>query len=94
MPVYLGNIDLIKRYFYDVDVQIMQMLLMLWASEVAEDGNTANLKGEVRRSVQDLCHERVIHNDVRQPNILWNLERWRVMLVDFDRAEVLDDLPM
>lgn len=91
VPVYLGNIDLIHRYFYDVGVRIVHMLLMSWAGEVAEDGDTADLKGEVQRSVQDICNERVIHSDVRQPNILWNLERRRAMLVDFERAEVLDD---
>ena len=52
VPVYLGNIDLIHRYFYDVGVRIVHMLLMSWAGEVAEDGDTANLKGEVQRSVQ------------------------------------------
>jgi len=91
VPVYLGNIDLIHRYFYDMGVQIVHMLLMSWAGEVAEDGDTADLKGEVQRSVQDLYKERVIHNDVRQPNILWNLERRRAMLVDFERAVALDD---
>lgn len=72
-------------------VQIVHMLLMSWAGEVAEDGDTADLEGEVQRSVQDLYKERVIHNDVRQPNILWNLERRRAMLVDFEWAVVLDD---
>lgn len=67
------------------------MLLMSWAGEVAEDGDMADLKGEVQRSVQDLYNERVIHKDVRQPNILWNLEGWRAMLVDFERTEVLDE---
>ena len=46
------------------------MLLMSWSGEVAEDGDAADLEGEVQRSVQDLCNERVIQNDVRQPNIL------------------------
>ena len=88
VPVYLEYIDLIHRYFYDVGVRIVHMLLMSWAGEVAEDGDTADLKGEVQRLVQDLYNERVIHNDVRQSNILWNLERWRAMLVDFERAEI------
>ena len=35
--------------------------------------------------------ERVIYNSVRQPNILWSLERWRAVLVDFERAEVLNE---
>ena len=88
VPVYLEYIDLIHRYFYDVGVRIVHILLMSWAGEVAEDGDTADLKGEVQRLVQDLHNERVIHNDVRQSNILWNLERWRAMLVDFERAEI------
>ena len=70
VPMYLGNIDLIHRYFYDVGVWIVHMLLISWPGEVAEDGDTADLKGEVQRSVQDLCNVRMLQNDVRQPNIL------------------------
>lgn len=59
VPVYLEYIDLIHRYFYDVGVRIVHMLLMSWAGEVAEDGDTADLKGEVQRLVQDLCLKRL-----------------------------------
>lgn len=69
----------------------MHMLLKFWADKVADDGDMADLKGELQESVQDLFNERVIHNDVRLLNILWNLERWRAAFVGFERAKVLDD---
>jgi predicted Ser/Thr protein kinase len=31
----------------------------------------------------------VVHGDEREPNMLWNTERRRVMLIDFDRASFL-----
>ena len=35
MPVCLGNIDLVMLYGLDLDVEIVHMLLMSWAGEVA-----------------------------------------------------------
>jgi aminoglycoside phosphotransferase (APT) family kinase protein len=44
-----------------------------------------NLKEEVVQLVDDLRVQGVIHKDVRAPNILWNAERCRPMLIDFER---------
>lgn len=46
------------------------MLLMSSPGEMTENENTADLKKKMQRSMQDLCNERVIQNDVRQLNIL------------------------
>jgi hypothetical protein len=88
VPVYLGNIDLIKPYL-DFGVQIVHMLLMSWGGEVAEESRASDLEREVCRSVREISDEGVEHNDVRTPNILWNAERGRAMLIDFERSSLL-----
>ncbi len=37
IPVYLGNISLIRPYFLDLGVRIVHMLLMSWAGEQARN---------------------------------------------------------
>ncbi|KAH8652930.1 hypothetical protein BGZ61DRAFT_288867, partial [Ilyonectria robusta] len=51
-----------------------------------------DLAAEVRRSSQAVWAEGVDHGDERDANRLWNDERRRVMLVDFDRATILPTL--
>src|SRR5205814_3309201 len=65
------------------------MLLMSWAGEMADEANVANLNEEIKRSLQDMVREGVIHGDVRESNILWNVEQQRVMLIDFERSTPL-----
>jgi serine/threonine protein kinase len=36
----------------------------------------------------------VEHRDVRPPNVLWNTEGRKVMLVDFERSEILKQVPV
>ena len=36
----------------------------------------------------------VEHRDVRPPNVLWNSEGRKVMLVDFERSEILKQMPI
>ena len=86
--VYLGNINLIKKYYLDW-VEIEHMLLMSWAGEMADEANIANLNEEIKRSLQDMLREGVIHGDVRESNMLWNAEQQRVMLIDFKRSTPL-----
>ncbi|PGH33222.1 hypothetical protein GX50_03984 [[Emmonsia] crescens] len=91
VPVYLGNIGLVKPYWMDLGVEIVHMLLMSWGGETSQSSGALDLKGEVHRSVEEVRQEGVEHNDVREPNILWNDERQRAMLVDFERSRLLPD---
>ncbi|RYC77173.1 hypothetical protein BFJ63_vAg19953 [Fusarium oxysporum f. sp. narcissi] len=52
----------------------------------------ADLAAEVRRSSQAVWAEGVDHGDEREANRLWNDERRRVMLIDFDRATLRPNL--
>lgn len=93
IPVYLGNISLVNPFFLDVGVRIVHMLLMSWAGEQARkdlmQAMGRDLIVEMSRTVTKLLDCRVEHGDVRPPNVLWNSEIKNVMLVDFERSEIL-----
>jgi hypothetical protein len=86
VPVYLGNISLACPYFLDVGVRIVHMLLTSYAGEQAQKDLIASIgldmDGETTFAVTKLrCH-------VRPPNVLWNSEIRRIMLVDFERSDI------
>ena len=70
------------------------MLLMSWAGKEAQQKDVLSGMGpdwavETYHAVTKLrCHG-VEHRDVRWPNVLWNPERRKVMLIDFERSEIL-----
>jgi hypothetical protein len=45
-------------------------------------------------AVTNLRHYGVEHRNVRPPNILWNPEERKVMLVDFECSEILKQAPI
>ena len=97
IPVYLGNISLTRTYFLDFKVRIVHMLLMSWAGEQAQSdlmsamGRDMNV--ETSCAVTKLrCHG-VEHHNVRPPNVLWISEGGNIMLVDFERSEILKRAP-
>ena len=93
VPVYLGNISLTRPYFLDLGVRIVHMLLMSWGGEQAcKDlmlGMGRDLAAETSGAVTKLLSCGVEHRDVRPPNVLWNPETSNVVLVDFERSEIL-----
>ncbi|KAM5361212.1 hypothetical protein ACJA88_014551 [Fusarium oxysporum] len=75
------------------------MMLMSWCGETMANtvaagtgAGAADLAAEVRRSSQAVWAEGVDHGDEREANRLWNDERRRVMLIDFDRATLRPNL--
>lgn len=90
VPVYLGNISLTEWYYLAVGVRILHMLLMSWGGELADDDETVKdwhgLQQEIQRTVAEIRNEGIDQADLRLPNILWNRERKRAMLIDFERA--------
>ncbi|KAJ6436762.1 hypothetical protein O9K51_10728 [Purpureocillium lavendulum] len=88
VPVHLGMVQLAQGYVLPGGARVMHMMLMSWGGEEMSDANVSDLKAEVRRSSQEVWAEGVYHGDERDPNLLWNNERRRVMLVDFDRAKL------
>jgi hypothetical protein len=96
IPVYLGNISLAKTYFLDFGVRIVHMLLMSWVGEQAQKDLVSRIGWDVdveaARAATKLRDYGVEHRDVRPPNVLWNSENRSVMLVDFERSQILERL--
>ncbi|TAQ86187.1 hypothetical protein B7494_g5489 [Chlorociboria aeruginascens] len=93
IPIYLGNISLVRPYFLDIGVRIVHMLLMSWGGEQAEvdlmSKMSLDIMVETNRAVTKLRQCGVEHGDVRLPNVLWNPEIRNVILIDFERSEIL-----
>ncbi|KAI0859233.1 hypothetical protein F4860DRAFT_526434 [Xylaria cubensis] len=89
VPVYLGIVNLSKRYHLPGGAEVAHMMLMSWAGEMAKSSNVPDLEVEVNRSWQQVLCEGVDQGDRRGPNTLWSRERHRVMIIDFDRATIL-----
>jgi hypothetical protein len=93
IPVYLGNISLVRPYFLDFGVRIDRMLLLSWVGEQARNdlmlAMGRDLTVETSRAVTQILGYGVEHRDVRPPNVLWNPEIRNLVLVDFERSEIL-----
>jgi len=99
VPVHLGLARLDRGYILPGGARVFYMMLMSWGGETTADtvaagagAGATDLAAEVRRSSQAVRDEGVDHGDERDANRLWNDERRRVMLVDFDRATILPNL--
>lgn len=93
VPVHLGIVDLATDGYYLPDgPRVKHMMLLSWGGEIAADvtvpdlATDQDLAREQDRSTQAVWREGVIHGDERDPNTLWNEERRRVMIIDFDQA--------
>ena len=69
------------------------MLLMSWVGEQADKDSVSSLRcdigEEISCAVTKLRYHGVEHRDVRPPNVLWNSNSGNIMLVDFERSEIL-----
>ena len=96
VPVYLGNINLIEWYYLDVGVRILHMLLMSWGGNLADEDesikDSLRLQKEIKRTMTEVRRAGVDQMDLRSPNLLWNQEAQRVMLIDFERATMIKGL--
>jgi hypothetical protein len=72
------------------------MLLMSWAGEQARKdlmlAMGRDLAAETTGVVTKMLDYGVEHRDVRPPNVLWNTEGRKVILVDFERSEILKQI--
>lgn len=98
VPVFMGAIDLRdlgRTYYYDLRVYIVHLSFLSWGGESLDcAGNLCkmdkSLEGEALRSLRELHMEGVVHLDVRKVNALINHETGRVMIIDFERASILE----
>ncbi|PMD54797.1 uncharacterized protein K444DRAFT_695894, partial [Hyaloscypha bicolor E] len=74
IPVYLGNISLIRPFFLDFGVGIVHMLLISWAGKQARKdlvlGMGRDLAAETSGAVTKILDRGVEHRNVRPPNML------------------------
>jgi hypothetical protein len=86
IPIYLGSIDMTRPFYLCSGVTIEHLMLLSWGGEEADryelDGDV--LKREMKRTTNDVKRLGVDQGDLRSPNILWNGELGRVMLIDFE----------
>ncbi|KAG5749606.1 hypothetical protein H9Q70_007735 [Fusarium xylarioides] len=94
VPVHFGLAWLERGYILPGGARVFHMMLMSWGGETmaAGVGAGADLAAEVRRSSQAVWANGVNHGDEHGGNRLWNDERRRVMVIDFDRATILPTL--
>lgn len=89
IPVYLGNIDCVRPYYYRFATRIIHFLLLSWAGEpITEDlkARCETLPDQIDRIHEQLLSIGVLHNDVRPSNILWNQRLQQLMFIDFERS--------
>ncbi|KAI1474487.1 hypothetical protein F4774DRAFT_422364 [Daldinia eschscholtzii] len=98
VPVFLGAIDLRETdfiYYYDFKVYIVYMMLLSWGGDRIENALTTNemgkdLKSMAIMSLRAIHDHGVIHEDVRSPNLLFNQEVKKVVVIDFERSSLLE----
>lgn len=87
VPVFLGTIDLAKFYFLHGAGEIRHMLVMGWGGEsTATMELTKQLRREIHKSNKEIKALGVIHEDLRQDNVLWSEELGRALIIDFHRS--------
>ena len=85
IPVCFGYIRLKRRYYLDFGVKICHMLLLSWGGKEIDNGMTDKNR-ETQKTVWEVLKAGIDQMDVRSPNLLWNEERQRIVLIDFERA--------
>lgn len=97
VPVLLGAINLLdigRTYYYDFRVRIVHMMFLSWAGDGLDAARAPeDVRRGLVRTVRALHASGVAHTDVRAANALWNNETRRVMLIDFERAVLVNPRP-
>ncbi|KAH9203516.1 hypothetical protein DL95DRAFT_399263 [Leptodontidium sp. 2 PMI_412] len=97
IPVCLGTVDLELPYYYDHGVYD-SMLFLSWAGrslyQCLNRENEARILDKATRTLQAVHALQVLHTDAEPRNMLWDEQCERLMLVDFERAEILARSPL
>ena len=90
IPVYLGNVDLTLPFHLTTSVTIVHLLLLSWAGEEAWRCGieSERLWLETVRTNHEVAALGVQQGDLRDQNVLWNLELDRAILIDFEYAHI------
>ncbi|PGH08937.1 hypothetical protein GX51_00994 [Blastomyces parvus] len=92
IPVCLGTIDVSKRpMFYDGIADIPHLLFLAHAgTEVSKcDVAEAQIVSAASEALQAIHALGVLHRDAETRNMFWSAEDENVLVIDFERAEIL-----
>ena len=93
VPVYLGNINLDRPYFYDGIAEIVHMMFLSFGGKLISQhingDNRLYLIEQVERLIRAVHQLGVLHRDAMPCNMLWNAEVSQAIIINFKRAEVL-----
>ncbi|KAK2744192.1 hypothetical protein FQN55_006876 [Onygenales sp. PD_40] len=92
IPVHLGNIKLVHTYPLVSCATITSMMFMSWAGQSLHSkdyGSDVNIEFQQQRSIEELAAAGLVHDDLRRANLVWNQERQRVMVIDFDQSSII-----
>lgn len=91
IPVSLGLVDLGLPYYYDGGVY-SSILFLSWGGRplyrCLTQSNESHILDQVDRTLRKLHVQQVLHKDAKLRNWLWDEQHTRLMLVDFERAEI------
>ncbi|KAG6113016.1 hypothetical protein E4U13_004042 [Claviceps humidiphila] len=103
VPVFLGTIDLRtmdKDYWIYFETYVVHMMFFSWGGilfhvlkagmDQLETLHDVSWVDEGVRALEAVHKEGVLHCDVRWGNVLFNSETKGIMVIDFERAELLD----
>ncbi|KAI9808225.1 MAG: hypothetical protein M1825_004682 [Sarcosagium campestre] len=93
VPVHIGNISLAVPYYYKVGARIVHMMFLSWGGDGLTNNQEVKTRArkELGRSVTEMHRAGILHNDIRAANLVWNRERQRIMIIDFERSELLQN---
>ena len=94
VPVYLGSLDLDYPYYLGGFAVIVHMMFMSYGgqcilSHINAD-NRPTLVQKVKHSIQAVHQLGVLHHDAESHNVLWDADVGEAMIIDFERAEILE----
>jgi hypothetical protein len=94
VPVHLGNIDLVRPYMYDGIADIVHMMFLGFGGGlIFQYANTSiwpYMIQQFKCSIRAIHQLGVLHRDAMPRNMLWNAEASQAMMIDFERAEILE----
>ncbi|RYP39191.1 hypothetical protein DL768_010731 [Monosporascus sp. mg162] len=97
VPVCLGMIDLVLPYYYDSGM-FKHFLFLSWAGrplfECTDQISKPDILYRVTAAYMALHRLCVLHSDAELRNILYDVGKGRLMVVDFERAQILNRLPL
>ncbi|KAI1195303.1 hypothetical protein F5X97DRAFT_247716 [Nemania serpens] len=97
VPVCLGIVDLILPYYYDSGV-FYHFLFLSWAGrplfDAARQTDKEVIISAVREAFQAIHTAKVLHCDAEPRNVLYDTHTSRIMVVDFERAKLISEVPL